>query len=245
MSKRKLLTLEDSKSNTAPVKPYSNNSDSDRELQLLWKQYFNLPNGNLHPHIVTPKGDLIQDVNVIPPPHDGHHNRDVDVVEMHKNNALATRRVDTFVESIGAGSIAEAMHQIAGDVEDEASRILVQLYMWAMTMHLDAGQLVEFCSRNYAEKSVDDINELLTSIPTRFQSFVNVVESIAVCSPELKRALEWAKQAVHAYARATHELTKAFECGDSGGGCANARMVVVALINAIKRLNAISDRCDY
>jgi len=164
---------------------------------------------------------------------------------MHKNNALATRRVDTFVESIGAGSIAEAMHQIASDVEDEASRILVQLYMWAMTMHLDAGQLVEFCSRNYAEKSVDEINELLTSIPTRFQSFVNVVESIAVCSPELKRALEWAKQAVHAYARATHELTKAFECGDSRGGCANARMVVVALINAIKRLNAISDRCDY
>ena len=105
MSKRKLLTLEESKPNTAPVKPYSNNPDSDKELRVLWNKYFNLPNGNLHPHIVTPGGDLIQDVNVIPPPHDGHHiNKDLIKLD-NTGLALSTSENNLFQSVLYSGSM--------------------------------------------------------------------------------------------------------------------------------------------
>ena len=229
------------------VVAYSDSLLNENGIKAAWKHYFSVDNGVIHPHLTIQNGrDMIPNLTThLPPPHDNNRSTmhsasdDEFLINRHKRTAAALQRVDSFIEKMGAGSMAEAMEQIVSNVDDEDSRNLAQLYTWASVMFQDAGHLVELWSYPHVNPNVEEVIKTLQSIPPRFQSFVNISELlINYCTEEHKKALEFAKQAVRAYATATH-LILDHNTDNLGMG----RKVMYALIDAIERLDAISERC--
>lgn len=141
--------------------------------------------------------------------------------------------IDEFTSAIGTDNFVEALETVARRTEDTEESMPAQLLIWALMLHVDAGQM----AKDYSSGGItrERAREVLEKLPARFESFVGIADSLVYCAEPT--AISFGLSSLDAYVYVAYYVSRAAQ--DTG----LVRRTILRIMDAKRTLLAIQEQC--